>query len=83
MLIQEHKMALALAVREKKRLLIGTLTPGITMKVRASVWMQIMKQLNALGAHIENIDDIRNRDWDTMKKTAKKHFLVRKKQMVL
>ena len=76
MLSQDHKMALALAIREKKHILIGKLNPGITMKVRASAWLQIMGRLNALGAHIENVDDIRNTDWDAMKKVAKKHFLV-------
>ena len=70
-------MALALAVFEKKDILFGKLTPGITMKVRASIWMQIMGQLNALGARIENVDEIRDTAWSYMKKTAKKRFLVK------
>ena len=74
MLSEEHKLALARAIHEKKDILFGPLTPGITMKFRASVWMQIMGRLNALGACIEKVDDIRDTEWSYMKKKAKKHF---------
>jgi predicted HTH domain antitoxin len=77
MLSEEHRLALAIAVYEKKDILFGKLAPGITMKVRASAWMQIMGQLNALGARIEKIDDIRDTAWSYMKKKAKERFLVR------
>ena len=77
MLNEDHRLALAIAVYEKKHLLFGKLTPGITMKVRASIWMQIMAQLNALGAHIQNVDAIRDTAWSYMKKTAKERYQVK------
>jgi hypothetical protein len=76
MLNQDHKMALALAVREKKIILFSKVSPGITNKLKASTWMTIMGQLNALGAHIENVNQIRDTEWGNMKRIAKSHFLV-------
>ena len=69
-------MAMALAVREKKVILFSMVSPGLTNKMKASAWMQIMAQLNALGANIDNVNQIRDREWSTMKRTAKARFLV-------
>ncbi|XP_065676028.1 uncharacterized protein LOC136092204 isoform X2 [Hydra vulgaris] len=74
MLSKELKMLLAIKIRENKEVLLGKLSPSITMRHRNRIWEDIMSHLNSLGAKIEDINQLRNREWDYLRKATMQKF---------
>ncbi|XP_065661516.1 uncharacterized protein LOC136084740 [Hydra vulgaris] len=74
MLSKELKMLLAIKIRENKEVLLGKLSPSITMRHRNRIWEDIMSHLNSLGEKIEDINQLRNREWDYLRRATMQKF---------
>ncbi|XP_065643293.1 uncharacterized protein LOC136075018 isoform X4 [Hydra vulgaris] len=59
---------------KESSLLIPIFGPSITMRHRNRIWEDIMSHLNSLGAKIEDINQLRNREWDYLRRATMQKF---------
>ncbi|XP_065682777.1 uncharacterized protein LOC136095883 [Hydra vulgaris] len=74
MLSKELKMLLAMKIRDNKEVLLGKLSPCVTMRHRNGIWEEILSSLNCLGAKIEDINQLRSREWDYLRRATIQKF---------
>ena len=70
MLSKQQKLLLAQLVKEHKMIVLAPFSSTVTKKVKQESWEKIQKQLNGVGANIDNAKTLRDVLWVNIRRAA-------------
>ena len=73
MLSKSQKLLLAQLVRDNKSVVLAPFSSTVTKKAKQEAWESILRQLNGVGANVDNIKTLRDVIWANIRRgTIKK-----------
>ena len=73
MLSKFQKLLLAQLVRDNKSVVLAPFSSTVTKKAKQEAWESILRQLNGVGANVDNIKTLRDVIWANIRRgTIKK-----------